>query len=101
MRVGEEIGYIGFLFLLPHMLRGVIEFLDDSYWMIRSQHPEEDWRIQYACYFTEAFRQGKGGVEVSLADVSAQRKLLKRDSRAPGLEEGQERLVEVDIDGPL
>ena len=27
--------------------------------------------------------------------------LLKRDSRAPGLEKGQERLVEVDIDGPL
>ena len=100
MRVDEEIGYIGFLFLLLHMIRGVIEFLDESHWMIRLQRPEEDWKIQYACFFTNTHRLGKGDVELSFADIITQERLLKRDSRAPGLEEGQERLVEVNIDRP-
>ena len=45
MRVGEEIGYIEFLFLLPHMSRCVIEFLDNSHWRIRLQRSEEGWKI--------------------------------------------------------
>ena len=45
MRVDEEIGYIEFLFLLPHMSRGVIEFLDNSHWRIRLQRSEEEWKI--------------------------------------------------------
>lgn len=100
MRVGEEIGYIEFLFSLPHMTCGVIEFPDDSHWRMRLQRSEEEWKTQYACFY-KAYRKGKGNIELSLDDTRIQEKLLKRDSHASGLEEGQERLVEVDIDTPL
>ena len=49
MRAGEEIGYLEFLFLLPRMSHGVVEFLDNSHWALRRQCPQEKWQIQYAC----------------------------------------------------
>lgn len=101
MCVGEEIQYIEFLFPLPHMVYGVIEFLDDSHWMIRLQRPEEEWKLQYACLSSKAYCRGKGDIDMSKADIRTQEKLLERDFRAPGLKKGQERLVEVDIEGPL
>lgn len=78
---------------------GVIEFLDDYHWLLRLQRPEEEWKSQYACVFTEAYRRGKGGVKLSWADIVTQERPLRRDSGASGLEQGQERLVEVSIDG--
>ncbi len=102
MRAGEELGFIKFLFLLPDMEYGVVEFLDDSRWVTRLQRPEEVWKIQYACFcFGIGIGKGKGGVELSYADILRQRRLLKVESRDPRLEEGQECLVEVDIDAPL
>ncbi len=100
MRAGEELGFINFLFLLPRMDYGVVEFLDDSHWVIRLQRPEEDWKIQYAC-FCPYSSIGKGGVNLNYADITLQRQLLEVESRDPGLEEGQERFVEVDIGEPL
>ena len=60
MRVGEELGYMDFLFCLPGMARGVIDFLDESHWMIRLQSPEDEWKIQYACFYNTGYREGKG-----------------------------------------
>ena len=71
MRAGEELGFIDFLFCLPRMCYGVVEFLDDSRWIIRLQHPEEDWKIQYACFGISD--KGKGGMKISHADITLQR----------------------------
>ena len=101
MRVGEEFEYMGLLFCLPGMARGVIDFLDESHWVIRQQRPEEEWKIQYACFYITGHREGKGGVELSFDDIVIQRELLMIDSRAPGLKKGQERFVEVAINAVL
>lgn len=101
MRVGEEFEYMDLLFCLPGMARGVIDFQDESHWVIRLQRPEEEWKIQYACFYKTGHREGKGGVELSSHDILIQRQLLMIHSRAPGLEEGQERFVEVEINAVL
>ena len=100
MRAGEELDFIKFLFQLPNMEYGVVEFLDDSRWVIRLQRPEEDWKIQYAC-FCCGNKTGEGGVKLDQNDIRLQRRLLEIESRDPGLVEGQERFVEVNIDAPL
>lgn len=76
----------------------MIEFIDDSHWLIRLQRPEEEWKTQYACFGIRGYRKGKGDVELSHDDLQIQRQLLKIDSRATGLEDGDERLVEVEIE---
>ena len=102
MRVGEELQYIEVLFyLIPHFCLGVIVFLDDSRWIIRLQRPEEEWKTQYACICAGNYGKDKKGVELSYGDIRIQRQLLQIESRASGLEEGQERVVEVEIGGPL
>ena len=40
-------------------------------------------------------------MKLSFDDIEIEHKILKIDSRAPGLEDGQERFVEVDIDAKL
>lgn len=69
--------------------------------MIRLQRPEEEWKIQYACFYKTDYREGKGGVELSFDDIVIQRQLLMIDSRALGLEKVQERFVEVEINAVL
>lgn len=101
MRVGEELGYVELLFRLPRMNRGVIDFLDESHWVLRLQNPEEEWKVQYACFIGDGWKKGKGDVELSFDEIDIQRRILMNDTQAPGLEQGQERFVEVDIKAPL
>lgn len=101
MRVGEELGYVELLFRLPRMNRGVIDFLDESHWVLRLQNPEEEWKVQYACFLGDGWKKGKGDVELSFDEIDIQRRILMNDTQAPGLEQGQERFVEVDINAPL
>ena len=100
MRVGEELGYLEFLFLLPGMSRGTVEFLDDSHWVVVDQQdPYEEWQFQYACFETNvlSYRKGKNGEELSDGNVQTIRKNLKAQSAAMGLNDGDERYVEVKI----
>ena len=100
MRVGEEMGYLEFLFHLPRMSRGVVDFLDDSHWVIRQQHSEEEWQLQYACFETNAllYKRGKNGEELSDEDIANQRRTLRAQSVALDLHDGSERYVEVQIE---
>ena len=99
MRVGEEMGYLEFLFLLPHMSRGVVDFLDDSKWVIRYQYFEEAWQLQYACFETNEllYKRGKNGEELSDEAIAAQRQILRARSMALETHDGSERYVEVQI----
>ena len=45
--------------------------------------------------------KGKGNVELSLEDLEVHRRILMVDSAARGLNQGDERYVEVDIGGAL
>ena len=101
MRAGEELGYLEFLFLLPRVIHSVVEFLNDSHWVVRRQCPQEEWQIQYACFETNTlwYRRGKGNVELCLEDIEVHRRILMVDSAASGLNQGDERYVEVDIVG--
>ena len=101
MRAGEELGYLEYLFLLPRMNHSVVEFLNDSHWVLLRQCPQEEWQIQYACFETNVlgYRRGKGNVELSLEDIEVQRRILKVHSSATELNQGDERYVEVDIGG--
>lgn len=103
MLVGEEIGYLEFLFHLPGMSRGVVEFLDDSHWVLRRQPPEDEWQTQYACFETnwQSYRKSKNGMELSDRDIETQRQIMKTDSRVTGLNGGVERFVEVKIGAAL
>ena len=101
MRVGEEMGILEFLFLLPRISRGVVDFLDDSKWVIRQQHSEEEWQLQYACFETNAllYKRGKNGEELSDKDIAIQRRILRAQSLALELHDGSQRYVEVQIGG--
>ena len=79
MRVGEEMGYLEFLFHLPRMSRGVVDFLDDSHWGLRQQNSEEEWQLQYACFETNAllYKRGKNGEMLSDQDIAIQRRTLR------------------------
>ena len=99
MRVGEEMGYLEILFLLPRMSRGVVEFLDDSHWVIHEQYSEEEWQLQYACFETNAlsYKRGKNGEGLSDGDIAVQRRMLRAQSKALEVHDGSERYVEVQI----
>ena len=100
MRVGAEMGYLEILFLLPRMSRGVVEFLDDSNWVIRQQYSEEEeWQLQYACFETNAlsYKRGKNGEVLRDGDIAIQRRILRAQSEALEMRDGSERYVEVQI----
>lgn len=98
MKVGEEFEYQRFLFLLPGLERGVMEFIDASQWSIRSQNTSGGWKLQYTC-FQDMYRQGKDGKWIGHDEIRIQKNMLRTDSRAPGLKEGDKRYVVVTI-GP-
>lgn len=97
IRVGEEMEYVDFVHGLSDIRKGLVEFKDASHWLIRSQNPGDHWRIQYACFPHGDYARGKDD-EIIPYDISCiELAVTDIDSRAPGLQEGDERYVEVQI----
>ena len=98
MLAGQERECLKFLFNIKGLGRGVIEFMDDYHWKIRSQNVSaDDWNLQYAAYSCYFYRMGKNFELLSVDDLEIQEGVLDIDSRASDLTEGDERWVEVDI----
>ena len=97
MRVGEEMLYVNLLYFLSGMRKGLVEFVNASQWLIRPQDPEDVWRIQYACFINGDFARGKDNEDVPYDTRCIELETTDIDSRAPGLKEGDERYVEVQI----
>ena len=99
--VGEELLFVEFLYEISNIRRGVVKFLDAKTWLIREQNPEDPWSIQYACFTSGDFNNGKDNEELSYDRRSIELEVTDIDSRAPGLREGDERFVEVSIGLPV
>ena len=98
IRVGEEWEYLQFLFSIKGLERGVINFLDKFHWSICSQSElGGDWKLQYSVFHGWFFMRGKDFDLLSFHDLCIQEQVLRIDSRASDLVEGDERWVEVDI----
>ena len=97
IRVGEEMEYVNFLYGLSGMKRGLVEFVNASHWLIRPQNPEDAWSIQYACFLDGDYALGKDDEEVPYDVCCIELAVTDIDSRAPGLQEGDERYIEVHI----
>ena len=101
MRVGEELSYIDLLYWVSGMRRGLVEFVDASHWIIRPQNPEDAWSIQYACFGGGDFGKGKDNEDIPYDRRRIESEVTDIDSRIPGLQEGDERYVEVQIRRPF
>ena len=101
--VGEEMLYINLLYGLTGLIRGFVHFFDTSHarWLIREQNPDDVWSIQYACFTCGAFGRGKNNEEIPDDRLEIEEEVTDIDSRAPGLQEGDERFVEVSIRWPI
>ena len=97
MRVGEEMAYLSFLYGLTGLQKGLVEFLNASKWLIRPQHAEHVWRIQYACFSGAAYGIDKNGELIDWNVLQIEKETTNIDSRATGLKDGDERYVEVEI----
>lgn len=97
MRVGEEMEYLGFLYGLTGLRKGLVEFVNASKWLIRPQRPQDAWRIQYSCFCDADYGVNKDDEEIPYALLQIEREVTDIDSRDPGLKDGDERYVEVDI----
>ncbi|KAM0798122.1 hypothetical protein BDR22DRAFT_823677 [Usnea florida] len=97
IRVGEEMIYVNLMYGVSGMRRGLVEFVDQSHWLIRNQHPNDVWRIQYACFTLADYGTDKNMEEIPYDRLRIEREVTDIDSRAPGLQEGDERYVEVQI----
>ena len=97
--VGEEMEHVDFLFGVTGMRRGLVEFLDARHWLIRPQSADEVWKTQYAG-FTYCDHRDKNEQHIPYDLRSIQREVTDIDSRALGLQEGDERYVEVQIRRP-
>ncbi|CAD6574555.1 MAG: hypothetical protein ASARMPREDX12_006819 [Alectoria sarmentosa] len=100
IRVGEEMLYVNFLYCLSGMRRGLVEFTDPGHWLMRPQNPEDVWRIQYACFTCGDFANGKDDEHIAYDERCLELDVTDIDSRAPGLKEGEERYVEVQLQFP-
>lgn len=98
--VGEEMEYVDFLFGLTGLKRGLVEFLDAQHWMIRPQDAEDVWRTQYAGFFNSSWGLNENGEIIPFDLFLNERDTADIDSRAPGLQEGDKRYVEVQIQRP-
>ena len=85
-----------FLFRLPGLRHGVVDFLDDSHWSIHPQYRGNEWKIQYTCYGDETCDLEDIKL-VSVDKINACRVKMQLESYASGLKIGEERCVEVDI----
>ena len=99
--VGEELLYVNLLYGISDMRRGFVEFIDANRWVIREQNPEDSWSIQYSCFTNGDFNKGKDNEEISYDRRRIEYDVTDIDSRAPGLQEGDERFVEVSIRWPV
>ena len=99
--VGEEMLYIDLLYCLSGMRRGLVEFVDASHWLIREQKPGDAWSIQYACFFSADYCMDKDNSTIPFDRRHIISEVTDIDSRAPGLTEGDERFVEVQIQRPF
>lgn len=98
MRVGQELQYLRFLFGIKGLGRGVVDFVDNSHWTIRSQSVSEDhWSLQYTPFVTGFYRRGKDLEMLDYEVVKIQEEVLDIDSRASDLVNENDRWVEVDI----
>ena len=99
--VSEEVLYVDLLYCLTGMQRGLVEFVDASHWLIRPQRPEDVWSIQYACFSNGAYGKGKDDEAISNDRLRLEEEVTDIDSRAPELQEGDERYVEVQVQWPV
>ena len=99
--VGEELLMVNLLYGLSDMRRGFVEFIDEKKWLVREQNPEDAWSIQYACFTNGDFNKGKDNEEIPYDRRRIEYDVTDIDSRAPGLQEGDERFVEVSIRWPV
>lgn len=99
--VGEETMYVDLLHCLTGIQKGLVEFVDASNWLIRPQNPEDVWRIQYACFGNGSYGKGKDDEDIPYDRLSLEKAITDIDSRAPGLREGDERYVEVQVQRPV
>ena len=97
MRVGQEMDHVNFMYGVSAMRRGLVEFVDQSHWLIRTQNPNDIWRIQYACFTLADYATDKNMERISDDKRRLEEEVTDIDSRAPGLQEGDERYVEVQI----
>ena len=97
MLVGQEMEYVDVMYGISGMRRGLVEFVDQSHWLIRNQHPNDAWRIQYACFSMADYGCDKNDEHIARDRRCIEKEVTDIDSRAPGLQEGDERYVEVQI----
>ncbi|KAL9136821.1 MAG: hypothetical protein Q9175_001966 [Cornicularia normoerica] len=97
IRVGEEMEYVDLLYCVSGMQRGLVDFVDASHWLIRPQNPEDDWRIQYACFTCGYYAKGKDNEDIPDDVVLMELQITDIDSRAPGLQKNDERYIEVQV----
>ena len=96
--VGQERECLRFLFNIKGLGRGVIEFIDDFHWSIRSQNVSaDDWKLQYAALSYRYYRMGKNLEILSRDDLKIQTEVSDISSRASDLTKGDERWIEIDI----
>ena len=100
LAVGEEMEHVDFLFGLTEMRKGLVEFLDQHHWLIRPQDAKDVWNIQYASFINAHFMRDENNDHIPYDVCRIQREVTDIDSRAPGLQEGDKRYVEVQIQRP-
>ena len=100
IRVGEEMLYINVLYGISGFRKGLVEFLDESHWLIRRQNPEDVWKTQYAGFAWGDFAKDRNDERIPYDAVWIERDVTDIDSRAPGLKEGDQRYIEVEIRRP-
>ena len=98
--VGEEAQYVDLVFGMTGLKKGLVEFLDAQHWTIRPQDAEDVWNIQYAGFYTADWGLNKNGENIPVELCINQRHITDIDSRAPGLQDGDRRYVEVQIQRP-
>ena len=97
MRVGQEMEHVNFLYGVSGMSRGLVEFLDQSHWLIRTQDHNDEWRIQYSCFTFGDYARDKNMERIPYDRRLVEEEVTDIDSRAPGLQEGDERYIEAQI----
>ena len=98
MLAGQERECLKFLFNMKGFGHGVIEFIDDFHWSLRSQNVSaDDWKLQYPGFCYEFYRMGKNFEPFDFENLLIQKNVLDIKSRASDLTKGDERWIEIDI----
>lgn len=97
---GQEVYGLHFLFNMKGFGRGVIKFIDDFHWSIRSQNVSaDDWKLQYPGFCHDFYEIGMSFKLTRHKGLVSQRKHLEERSRASDSTKGIECWIEIDI-GP-